>query len=207
MSRINVANFRHPDGTNDNINLTDTGRVGIGTTSPDVALDVVGEAIVGNGTYGVKLTYSAGNTSGIIDTANSADKLEFRLANSEKMRLDAAGNLKFNSGFGSVATAYGVRAWVNFNGTGTVAIRGSGNVGSITDEGTGDYRINFTNAMPDNNYGVAPCSYASTGVSFVVVLRTSSPSGHPMTTGWVAVVSENTTTRLDIEWCCVAVFR
>jgi len=60
--------------------------------------------------------------------------------------------LKFNSGYGSVATVYGCRAWVNFNGTGTVAIRGSGNVSSITDNGTGDYTVNFTTAMPDANY-------------------------------------------------------
>jgi hypothetical protein len=58
----------------------------------------------------------------------------------------------FNSGYGSVATAYGCRAWVNFNGTGTVAIRASGNVSSITDNGTGDYTVNFTTVMPDANY-------------------------------------------------------
>ena len=44
------------------------------------------------------------------------------------------------------------RAWVNFNGTGTVAIRASYNVSSITDNGTGDYTINFINAMPNTNY-------------------------------------------------------
>jgi hypothetical protein len=44
------------------------------------------------------------------------------------------------------------RAWVNFNGTGTVAIRASFNVSSITDNGTGDYTVNFTTAMPDANY-------------------------------------------------------
>lgn len=44
------------------------------------------------------------------------------------------------------------RAWVNFNGTGTVAIRASFNVSSITDNGTGAYTVNFTNAMPDANY-------------------------------------------------------
>jgi len=47
---------------------------------------------------------------------------------------------------------YKCRAWVNFNGTGTVAIRGSGNVTSITDNNTGDYTVNFTSAMPDVNY-------------------------------------------------------
>jgi hypothetical protein len=61
-------------------------------------------------------------------------------------------DLSFNSGYGSAAVAYGCRAWVNFNGTGTVAIRASGNVSSITDNGTGDYTVNFTTAMSDANY-------------------------------------------------------
>lgn len=52
------------------------------------------------------------------------------------------------------APIYACRAWVNFNGTGTVAIRASGNVSSITDNGAGDYTINFTTAMPDANYAV-----------------------------------------------------
>lgn len=63
-------------------------------------------------------------------------------------------NLKMNNGFGSQGTIYGIRAWVHFNGSGTVAIQQSGNVSSITDHGTGDYTINFTNAMPDINYAV-----------------------------------------------------
>ena len=59
------------------------------------------------------------------------------------------------------------KAWVNFNGTGTVAIRRSFNVSSITDNGTGDYTVNFTAAMVDANYGVA----LSTGGSGVDVCR------------------------------------
>ena len=50
------------------------------------------------------------------------------------------------------APSYSARAWVNFNGTGTVAIRASGNVSSITDNGTGTYTVNFTTAMTDANY-------------------------------------------------------
>ncbi|UOF82816.1 hypothetical protein [Caudoviricetes sp.] len=46
------------------------------------------------------------------------------------------------------------KAWVNFNGTGTVAIRRAFNVSSITDNGTGDYTVNFTSAMVDANYAV-----------------------------------------------------
>jgi hypothetical protein len=72
----------------------------------------------------------------------------------EQARITTAGLFQFNSGYGSVATAYGCRAWVNFNGTGTVAIRASGNVSSITDNGVGDYTVNFTTAMPDANYVV-----------------------------------------------------
>ena len=62
-----------------------------------------------------------------------------------------SGNFQHNSGYGSAATAYGCRAWVNYNGTGA-AIRASGNITSVTKNGTGDYTINFTTAMPDVNY-------------------------------------------------------
>lgn len=72
--------------------------------------------------------------------------------NSTLIYSDASNNLQMNSGYGSVATAYGCRAWVNFNGKGTVAIRASANVSSITDSGTGNYLVNFTNSMPDANY-------------------------------------------------------
>ena len=59
------------------------------------------------------------------------------------------------------APSYSARAWVNFNGTGTVAIRASGNVSSITDNGTGDYTVNFTTAFVDTNYNVVMFNNAS----------------------------------------------
>ena len=62
-----------------------------------------------------------------------------------------SGNLKFNSGYGSAATAYGCRAWVKFNCY-TVAIHNSANVSSITDLGVGRYRANFTTAMVDADF-------------------------------------------------------
>ena len=83
-----------------------------------------------------------------------------------------ATTLTVNAGFGSNATAYGVRAWVNFNGTGTVAIRDSGNVSSITDNGTGNYTANFTNNMPDINYvvsGIPASTASSNGALFVEI--------------------------------------
>ena len=63
------------------------------------------------------------------------------------------------------APIYACRAWVNFNGTGTLAIKASGNVSSVTDNGTGDYTINFITAMPDANYSAAgfTVGYGNTG--------------------------------------------
>lgn len=57
-----------------------------------------------------------------------------------------------STSWAAVSANYLARAWVNFNGTGTVAIRASGNVSSITDNGTGDYTVNFTTAMADSNF-------------------------------------------------------
>ena len=61
-------------------------------------------------------------------------------------------------GQSGAAPVFAARAWVNFNGTGTVAIRASGNVSSITDNGVGDYTVNFTTALPDANYSLVSAS-------------------------------------------------
>jgi hypothetical protein len=63
------------------------------------------------------------------------------------------------------APVYACRAWVNFDGTGTPAIRASGNVSSITDNGTGDYTVNFTTAMQDANYAVVGTTVGVTGTT------------------------------------------
>lgn len=61
------------------------------------------------------------------------------------------------------------KAWVNFNGTGTVAIRASFNVSSITDNGTGAYTVNFTNAMTDANYAILATSGDGAATNYRVV--------------------------------------
>lgn len=63
------------------------------------------------------------------------------------------------------------RAWVNFNGTGTLAVRASNNVSSVTDNGTGDYTINFTNAMPDANYAIGGGLFFTTGYGAAMVVN------------------------------------
>lgn len=100
-------------------------------------------------------------TTGDVNTGiyfPGADRIGFAECGVQTGEFDASGNFLFNSGYGSAAIAYGCRAWVNFNGTGVVAIRASGNVSSITDHGTGDYSVNYTTTMPDVNYCVLATS-------------------------------------------------
>ena len=96
-------------------------------------------------------------TTGITVTGDNSGQLTLSANGSTAITANTAGHCTFTNNFASVAgyPAYQCRAWVNFDGTGTVAIRASGNVSSITDNGTGDYTANFTNAMPDANYAVA----------------------------------------------------
>jgi len=90
---------------------------------------------------------SIGGTQVSLMAANSAMSFVYRQSNTTWYRNSAPA-------LGNIGTApvYAARAWVNFNGTGTVAINASGNVSSITDNGTGDYTVNFTTAMSDANY-------------------------------------------------------
>ena len=93
----------------------------------------------------------------------------------ERMRIDSSGNLKFNSGFGSVGTAYGCRAWVQFNSNGTIL--GSANVTSVTDQATGKYSVNFTTAMPDANYAVQTSGRNAANGAMYLTLRGGSGNG------------------------------
>ena len=73
------------------------------------------------------------------------------------MTIDSSGNLKFDSGFGSVQTAYGVRAWVfinNTSGSMTPYTNGSGGVTSVDDLGPGAGRVNFSITMPNTAYAI-----------------------------------------------------
>ena len=122
--------------------------VGVGTASPACKLEVTGlirATSLTNPSSGSGVEIGYDGTQGVIQAFSNR-------ATNTVVPINIQGDLKMNSGYGSSAVAYGCRAWVNFNGTGTVAIRASGNVTSITDNGTGDYFINFTNAMPDVNF-------------------------------------------------------
>ena len=93
------------------------------------------------------------------------------------------------------APSYSARAWVNFNGTGTVSIRASGNVSSITDNGISDYIVNFTTAMPDANYSAIVSGLGGSGDTRYFNLRS-------LTLSSVRVGQAS-----DVSIVCVSVFR
>ena len=109
--------------------------------------------------------------------ANAVTTAKITDANITAAKLDGAQT--------GTAPIYGARAWVNFNGTGTVAIRASGNVSSITDNGTGDYTVNFTTAVSDVNYAVVGSLADSGNTAFVVASASSVGAPTLMTTSAV----------------------
>jgi len=233
MSTIKVTNLKHESSASDNITLDSSGRVGIGTASPVTTFvvdksDASGlsahilvnnsESSSGISLLGAGSTFSsagwpsqtdcgiirasAGSSNGLAIQAPTGS-IAFWGGSSESARIDSSGNLRFNSGYGSVATAYGCRAWVNFNGTGTVAIRASGNVSSITDNGSnGDYNVNFTTAMPDANYATV-YGFGINGTSTAVRLdgTYSTTAVHIQATNSVSGAGA------DTAISCIAVFR
>ena len=112
---------------------------------------------------------------------------------------DSSGVLATQNGMTGIA-----KAWVNFNGTGTVAIRDSFNVSSITDNGTGDYTVNFTTAIPNANYSSIGTAGYST--SSKVYLLQSPYNAVPTTTALRVAVTGDASNPLDAEYVNVSVF-
>lgn len=158
------------------------------------------------------VTLNASTSSGLVQTADTSGVITLQNNGTAALTVDS-GNLQFNSGYGSVATAYGCRAWVNFNGTSTVAIRASGNVSSITDNGVGDYSVNFTNAISDADYSlVGTANLGSLGAYCTIISPASSSSpftSTPTTSScrFVAAGNGGNSAVQDPTYVSIAVFR
>ena len=156
-----------------------------------------------------KLQANDGEES-ITATANGAVKLYYD--NAEKLAttatgVDVTGDLKFNSGYGSVTTSYGVRAWVNFNASGTVSVRGSGNVSSVTDNGVGLFTINFATSMPDGNYSVGSWARNNTTTAWNVTVGSLTSLAVPSTTALPIFCRDDGRTNVDPTYVTLNIIR
>lgn len=204
------------------VRITSAGNVGIGTSVPSDYNAAADNLVVGttSGNNGItiasgtanqgSLFFADGTATGAEEAAgyviyeHTANYMAFGTQNTERARITAGGDFQFNSGYGSVSTVYGCRAWVNFNGT-NGAIRASGGVSSVTYNGTGQSTVNFSTAMPDVNYS-AVCSGHSAGFN-----RQSNamPASSGYATGSVVIIYGNTINGAaeNLSHVNVAVFR
>ena len=153
-----------------------------------------------------------GDTSGTITVSAPAvagtRTLTLPAATGTAILEDASGVLQMNSGYGSNAPAYGCRVWVNFNGSGAVAIRDSANVSSITDNGVAAFTVNLTNAMPDVN-----CAPVCSGMRFAAsVSRAGKIDANMASTTTVRLLtgyedSYNGLIATDLEFNHIAILR
>lgn len=151
-----------------------------------------------------KAITSVTNDTAMVTAAftGSATNVAYTLVGGTRFQVRGNGNLYMDSGYGSAATAYGCRAWVNFNGTGVIAIRASGNVSSITDGGVGVYTLNFTSAMTDVNYAVTASAWydgVAAGAGGVTARNTTSVQ--------VKTVATQTAALVDMLECHFSIFR
>jgi hypothetical protein len=170
-----VLSWATAGGTGTVTNVTGTAPIAVatGTTTPVVSI-------------------TPGTARQLMQTNAGGTAAEFTSNVDVPGTLDVTGvgtfdaNLRFNSGYGSAAVAYGCRAWVNFDGVpASPTIRAGGNVSSVTKSGTGVYIVNFTTAMPDANFGAAvTCNSLSNGttVTFGSIGQYADNSTNPATT-------------------------
>lgn len=210
----NTWTTRSVAGTANKITVTDGDGVAgnITLTLPD-AITLVTPTVTGNmtigGTLGVTGTTSLGaatvsSTLGVTGAATLSGGVTVT------GNVDATGNLLadgyvegdyMRTAAGDVISA---TSWVNFNGTGTVAIRDSYNVSSITDNGPGDYTVNFATAMADINYSIMSPASGSPNFSYpiVAVNYDFSPGGQvaPTVNGYRIATVASTGGALDFEY-------
>jgi hypothetical protein len=140
------------EGGTEVVRISSTANVGIDQTSPSEKLDIWANRNSGDGAIVIRTQFGAHYFGGV----GNYPAFGYKIGNTfhAALAFDTNNNFHFTGPDSSKFPAFFCRAWVVFNGAGTVSVRASGNVSSITDNGTGDYTVNFTTAMPDINYSV-----------------------------------------------------
>lgn len=221
------------EGGVESMRLDSNGNVGIGISSPTARLEVNGLvraratggeggeirfATPDNSADGLFCDVQTATVSRVYQTQNNSQLILGQLSGTggivsvqteavERLRVAANGQLSaVVPGGSTLFPAFTARAWVNFNGTGTVAIRASGNVTSITDNDVGTYTLNFTTAMPSANYAImGGATFPGNSIRTAICGPTE---GGVRTTTAARVLTANTGTQtlLDSADVMVAVF-
>lgn len=173
----------------------------------------------------MSVTINADSTNGLVLTSDTSGEIKLQAGGADIATVSSTGiamasgkTLPASALTGTVpsssvdalstasgsAPSYSARAWVNFNGTGTVAIRASGNVSSITDNGTGNYTVNFTTAMSDANYSV---SHSANYNQTTTKINTSAINAPSTSSYSVACHSDSSATLFDCQIVYLQVFR
>jgi hypothetical protein len=154
LTSLNASNLSSGTVPSARLSLTSSDLPTVPTTKGGTGLTTIGTA-------GQALKVNSGGTAlefGTISSYTDTDALDL---------FNASGS----------APVYACRAWVNFNGTGTVTIRASGNVSSITDNGTGNYTVNFTTAMPNVNYAFTTAGIFAGSGEYGTVVANAAKAG------------------------------
>lgn len=182
-----LTNKTHGSGSTWDGNTIPIAKGGTGTVTAAAAFSAIKQAATTTAT-------------GVVELANNAEAA----AGTDTARAVTPAGLRAGMNATGSAPVYACRAWVKFNGIGTVAINSSGNVSSITDNGVGDYTVNFSTGMQDADYNVVTgCSTSSTANN---VLNRASDT--PATTTAVRLRGcSSAGNPLDISELSVAIFR
>jgi hypothetical protein len=201
-----------------------SGNVGIGTSSPTTKLHIEQGTVLISGTLPILQfvdtnSFSDANDRTIVRATTDDSIFQVQWYDDSAATTTTLTDISSAGAQSSVIPggttlypAFAARAWVNFNGTGTVAIRGSGNVTSITDNGTGNYTLNFTTAMPDANYAVMAsstldlASAADTVTVGVIAANETSAPNLKSTTQVTIGTAISTITATDCAEIYIAIF-
>ena len=161
LQESNMGNLKTQDVISGNTNLSQShfGKLLVCISAATITLPAINTIQSGSLLW---LSNASGGTVTIALNGNSTDASSLLLYSGHSLLLQCDGytyyrtilDAKKECNASGDAPIFACRSWVNFNGTGTIAIRASGNVSSITDNGTGDYIVNLSTGMPDTNYAV-----------------------------------------------------